>query len=158
MKSTFLIVADRGHLKTFRAVKAIAGRPPRLEPMTSVELAEGSQKLSEKLEDNAGRFPVAAGPAGGKGGGNGRHQNSVSEKHFDIEDTRRITKELAHRIAEVLRQQDHPAWSFSAPSAIKNAVIEELGTEERGQLQESLAGDLVKLSPTDLVGHFPSFG
>src|SRR3954463_2299158 len=126
MKSAFIVVADRGHLKAFRAEKGPAGRPPHLELIDTVDLAAGFTRVSQKVEDQAGGFPVGAGAANGKGGGNGRHQNSVSEKHYELEDTRRLTKDLAERIGGLLRRERYPSWSFAAPSVIKNAVLEEL--------------------------------
>jgi hypothetical protein len=156
MKSTYFIVADRGHLKAFRAEKMPAGRPLHLELINSLDLVSGQRKVSEKLEDQAGRFPVGAGPASGKGGGNGRHQNSVAEKHYELEDTRRLTRELAEHIGAILRQDGDPAWFFAAPAAIKNAVVEELAPHERARMEECIAADLVKVDPTELPAHFPS--
>jgi hypothetical protein len=156
MKSTFFIVADRGHFKAFRAAKPNNGRPAHLQLVTAFDLVDGHTKLTEKLEDNAGRFPVGAGPASGSGGGNGRHQNSVSEKHYEIEYSRRLARELAGRIGTVLREQKPAAWSFAAPGPVKNAVLEELDAADRKTLAESVSADLVNLDAAEVAGHFAS--
>jgi len=156
MKSTFFIVADRGHFKAFRAEKSGGERPAHLQLVTSFDLADGYTKLNEKIEDNAGRFPVGAGPASGSGGGNGRHQNSISEKHYEIEYSRRIAKDLAGRIGKLLREEKPAAWAFAAPGPVKNAVLEELDANDRKTLAESVSADLVKVDPSELAGHFTS--
>jgi hypothetical protein len=157
MKSTYFIVADRGHLKAFRAEKLPTNGALHLELVNSLDLVSGQRKVSQKLEDQAGAFPVGAGPASGAGGGNGRHQNSIAEKHYELEDTRRLTRELAGHIGSILRSDQDPAWYFAAPAAIKNAVLEELGPQERASMAECVAADLVKVNPNDLPAHFSRF-
>src|SRR5437016_5144839 len=97
MKSSFLIVADRGNLKAFRVEKVPADRPPRLQLIQALSFADAHAKISEVNTDMAGSFPVGAGPSG-NGGGNGRHQNSISEKHYEIEGNRRTARQLAEVI------------------------------------------------------------
>ena len=56
MKSSFLIVTDRGNLKAYRVEKAAAERPPRLHLVQSIALAEAHAKTGEVNTDSAGRF------------------------------------------------------------------------------------------------------
>lgn len=154
MKSSFFIVADRGNLKAYRAEKTPADRGPRLQLVQALSFLQPHSKISEVNTDMAGSFPVGAGPASGSGGGNGRHQNSISEKHYDIEFDRRSVKELAGHISTLLKNERPAGWSFAAPAELKDAVIEHLSPEYRNSLVESLSRDLVNIEQSALLGHF----
>jgi hypothetical protein len=154
MKSSFFIVADRGNLKAYRVEKTATDRNPRVQLVQAFSFVQPHLKLIETNSDAAGRFPVGAGPASGSGGGNGRHQNSVSEKHYDIEFDRRSVKELAQRIDEVLRAENPGAWSFAAPAELKEAVLDQLAPEQRKLLAESLSRNLVNVDKSELLEHF----
>lgn len=154
MKSSFFIVADRGSLKAFRAEKVTPERPLRLQLVQSLDFKDGYTQVGQSLEDQAGGFPVGAGPQSGQGGGNGRHQNSASEKHYEIEYDRRAARQLADRISDLLRTEHPSAWSFAAPGELKNAILDQLGAEEKSTLAESLSRDLVRTNVSELLSHF----
>lgn len=104
--------------------------------------------------DLAGGFPAGGAPQNGKGGGNGRHQNSIAEKHYDIELDRRTVRQLAESIRQLVKEEKASAWSFAAPAALKNAILQELSADEKKSLSEAVAGDFVNVAPGELLGHF----
>jgi hypothetical protein len=154
MKSSFFIVADRGNLKAFRAEKVPADRPPRLQLVRALNFTEGSSRILDLNTDQDGRFPVGGGAAGGKGGGNGRHQNSTAERHYDIELDKRAARQVAQEITDLLREERPGAWSFAAPSEFKNAILDALSAEDRRTLAEVVPSDLVHVPTNEIVGHF----
>jgi hypothetical protein len=154
MKSSFFIVADRGNLKAFRAEKSAMDRPPRLQLVRALNLTEGVSKILDINTDQDGRFPVGAGPASGKGGGNGRHQNSTAERHYEIEFDKRAARVLAQQISELLKEEQPAAWSFAAPSEIKNAILDALPDADRRNLTEVIPCDLVNVNTNEILEHF----
>jgi hypothetical protein len=144
MKSSFLIVVDRGNLKAFRVEKVPADRPPRVQLVQAISLADAHAKISEVNTDMAGRFPA----------GNSAHANGSGDRHYEIEGTRRCARQLAELITNILQEQHAENWAFAAPAEINQAVLDLLGAGLRKQVVENVQRDLVNLSPNDLLGHF----
>lgn len=137
MKSSFLIVTDRGNLKAYRVEKAAAERPPRLHLVQSISLAEAHAKTGEVNTDSAGRF-----------------MGSTSDRHYELENDRRSAKHLAEQITNLLREHHPDHWSFAAPAEINQPVLDHLDASLRKQVVQNVQRDLVKLSPGDLLEHF----
>ncbi len=144
MRSSFFIVADRGNLKAYRAEKLVAERPPRLQLVQAFTLTNAHFRPGDIYTDQAGAKPS----------GNLGVQNSATERHLDIENNRRLTKQLATHINETLRQEQPETWSFAAPSEIHEAVLQHVGAEWRKRLTEQVPADLVNTPAADLLGHF----
>ena len=140
MKSSFLIVTDRGSLKAYRVEKTAAERPPRLQLVQALDIAEGHWRTGEINTDSAGRFAASA--------------SGTGERHYDLENNRRSAKQLAEQIAVILREHQPDYWSFAAPADINQPVLDNLDAGLRKQVVENLQRDLVKVSPGDLLGHF----
>ena len=115
-------------------------RPPRVQLVQSVSLADGHAKDSEIHTDSGGRFAAKASGSG--------------DRHYELENNRRNAKQLAEQIALILREHHPDAWSFAAPAEINQPVLDHLDAGLRKQVVENLPRDLVKLSPNDLLGHF----
>jgi hypothetical protein len=150
MKSSFFIVADRGNLKAYRAEKVPADRPPRMHLVETITLAEAHLKTTDIFTDEAGAFPAQTG-AGSRQMVQG---NSIAERHYDVENDRRLTKQLAQHIGNILRQENVEWWSFAAPSDIHDAIVTHLEPAVRNRIAEHVAADLVKIPASDLLDHF----
>ena len=144
MRSSFFIVADRGNLKAYRAEKVVPGRPPRVQLVQAFTLTNAHFRPKDIFTDEAGSKPS----------GNLGVQNSTTERHYDIENNRRLTKQLATHINETLQEEQPDTWSFAAPSEIHEAVLEHVGPEWRKRLAEQVPADLVNTPAVDLLGHF----
>jgi hypothetical protein len=144
MKSSFLIVADRGNLKAFRVEKVPADRPPRVQLVQSFSLADAHTKISEVNTDMAGRFPA----------GNSAHANGSGDRHYEIEGDRRSARQLAELITTILNEHTPENWCFAAPAEINQAVLEQLDARLRKQVVENVHRDLVNTNPNEVVGHF----
>lgn len=150
MNSYFFILADQGNLKAYRAEKAPGERPPRMVLVQALSLAEAHLSPAERFTDDFGAFPIQTG-AGPRQTVQG---NSAGEKHYDIEDTRRLVKQLGGHISEILRREKPEWWSFAAPAEIQEAVLAELEPDFREHLAERLPRDLVNTPPQGLLEHF----
>jgi hypothetical protein len=146
--TSFIVVADRGEVKAYR-VNETPNRGPSLQLVQAFDITEAHRRYDDKLTDQAGRFPVSD--------GNARHANSIAERTaLENEAERRICKQLAAQIAEVVQKEAPTGWSFAAPSSIHGAVTELLPQPIRKRLVEHVKSDLVKIEPTKLPAHFRS--
>src|SRR6266511_3156951 len=138
MKSSFFIVADRGNLKAYRAEKVPADRPPRMQLVEAFTLTEAHLKPTDIFTDEAGAFPAQTGA-----GSRQTFQNSTAERHYEVENNRRLVKQLAQHISSILRQEKVEWWSFAAPSEIHDAIVEHLEPAQRNRIAEHVTSDLV---------------
>ena len=151
--TSLIITADRGSLKAYR-VNDTPNRGPSLQLVQSVELTDAHGRYQDKLTDQAGRFPV--GDGGGQAG-SGRHMNAIAERQaLETETDRRIIKQLAQHIADVVKSEAAEGWSFAAPAQIYSSITELLPREVRERIVEHVKSDLVKTEPANLLQHFRS--
>jgi hypothetical protein len=147
--TSLIIVTDRGNLKAYK----VDERPARgagLRLVRAFETTDAHGRYQDKLTDQAGRFP--AGDTG-----SGRHQNAIAERQgMETENDRRIFKQLAESIADVVQKEGGEGWSFAAPASIHSAVTDLLPLEVRERIVEHVKSDLVNIEPSDLHNHFRS--
>ena len=149
--ANLVILADRGSLKAYR-VNETPNRGPSLQLVRAFDITDAHGRYQDKLTDVAGRFSVGDGSANG-----GRHMSSIAERQaLETETDRRIFKQLAENIAEVVKEQRAEGWSFAAPAEIQPAIIELLPREVRDRIVEHVRSDLVNLPVAELTGRFRS--
>jgi len=148
--SSLVIVTDRGSLKAYR-VNETPTRGPSLQLVQAFNITDAHGRLSDKLSDLAGRFPVT------EGAGAHRGPASIAERtHFVTEMDRRIQKELADQIAKIVSQNGKDGWSFAAPAEIHTAIVDLLPAFIRQRIVEHVRSDLVKVEAARLISHFRS--
>ena len=146
--TSLIVVADRGGIKAYR-VDQTPTRGASLQLVQAFDITDAHGRYDDKLTDQAGRFPVSD--------GNGRHANSIAERTaLESETDRRIYKQLAEHIAEVVKREAADGWSFAAPAAIHSAVNELLPAALQNRVVEHVCSDLVKTEPAKLSRHFRS--
>jgi hypothetical protein len=151
--SSLVIVADRGTLKAYK-VDDTPNRGPSLRLVQAFNITDAHGRLSDKLTDQAGRFPV--GDGGGQAG-SGRHMNAIAERQsLGDEYDRRIYRELADNIVQVLANERGAGWSFAAPSEIYPHIVDLLPRNARDSIVEHVKSDLVNIEPAKLPMHFRS--
>lgn len=147
--ASLIIITDRGSLKAYK-VNETPTRGPALQLVNAFDTTEAHGRFQDKLTDQAGRF--AAG-----GGANGTHAGTAERSGIDTETDRRIFRQLADNIVEVVkREAPREGWSFAAPASIHSAVVELLPPELRNRIVEHVKSDLVKIDLADLPKHFRS--
>jgi len=151
--TSLIIVADRGNLKAYKVDEA-PGRGASLQLVQAFALTDAHGLYQDKLTDQAGRPPVSG---GGDAAGGGRHTNGVAERQgLAAETDRRIHKQLAEHVEEIVRREAPVGWSFAAPASIHAAVLDLVASEVRDQIVEHVKADLVKIEPAKLSAHFRS--
>ncbi|MEO5718552.1 MAG: host attachment protein [Chthoniobacterales bacterium] len=146
--TSLIVVADRGGLKAYR-VNQTPTRGASLQLVQAFDITDAHGRYDDKLTDQAGRFPVAD--------GNGRHANAIAERtQLETETDRRICKQLAEHITEVVKREAADGWSFAAPASIHATVTELLPASLQTRVVEHVKSDLVKIEPAKLASHFRS--
>jgi hypothetical protein len=147
--TSLILVADRGSLKAYK-VNQTPTRGASLQLTQAFDITDAHGRYDDKLTDEAGRFPVSDGSAA-------RHANSIAEKTaLETEMDRRICKQLAEQIEELVRREGRDGWSFAAPASIHGAIFELLPNEIKNCIVEHVKSDLVKIEPAKLTKHFRS--
>ncbi len=146
--TSLIVVADRGGIKAYK-VNETPTRGASLQLVQAFDITDAHGRLGDKLTDQAGRFPVSD--------GNGRHANAIAERTaLETETDRRICKQLAEHIAEVVKREAAQGWSFAAPASIHASVTELLPASIQTRVVEHVKSDLVKIEPAKLHSHFRS--
>jgi hypothetical protein len=100
-------------------------------------------RISDQLTDKAGRFAT---PGGGA---------SISENHnLRSENQRRLVKQLATRISQLVQNEKPATWFFGAAKEINQRIVDELDSGVRAKLSKNVSADLVKIHKSDLLNHF----
>ena len=144
--TSLIIVADRGSLKAYKVSKTPT-RGPHLELVQAFDTTDGHGRLHDRLTDQAGAFP----------GGAAGQMNSVGERTgIETENDRRLQKQLADSISDIVTREGKDGWSFAAPPSIHTAVVDLLSPDIRRRIVDYVKSDLVKIEPAKLLGHFQS--
>lgn len=152
-KTNFFITADLGLLRAYRLVQDTADRQPHLELVEELKPEAAHQKVADQVTDASGRFP--------KGGGAGHVAGDLSagEQHnADLEQTRRLITLLATKINSLLTVDTVESCCLAVSAPIHLRLLDELTTPVRAKISQSLALDLAKLHPTELLKHLPCGG
>jgi hypothetical protein len=148
--SSLVIVTDRGSLKAYK-VNETPTRGPSLQLVQAFNITDAHGKLSDKLSDLAGRFPVT------EGAGAHRGPASIAERtQLVTEMDRRIHKELADQITKIVSSNGKEGWAFAAPAEIHSAIVDLLPAAVRERIVEHVKSDLVKIEPAKLISRFRS--
>jgi hypothetical protein len=140
-------------MKAYR-VNETPTRGTTLQLVQSMEFTDAHGRYQDKLTDQAGRFPVGD---GGGMAGSGRHQNAIAERQgLETENDRRIFRQVAESIADVVKTEAPEGWAFAAPAEFQPAIIDLLPREVRDRIVEHVRADLVKVPVADLPGRFRS--
>jgi len=144
--TSLIIVTDRGTLKAYK-VNQTPTRGPSLRLVQAFDTTDAHGRYQDKMTDQAGSFPSGAAPG----------PNSIAERTgIETENDRRIVKQLADSIVDVVNREGMDGWSFAAPASIHSAVVEQLSPDVRDRIVEHVKSDLVKIEPSKLPGHFRS--
>jgi Protein required for attachment to host cells len=145
--TSLIIVTDRGTLKAYK-VNDTPTRGPTLKLIQAFDTTDAHGRYQDKLTDQAGAFPSGSAPGQG---------TSIAERTgIETENDRRIVKQLADSIAEVVEREAKDGWSFAAPASIHSAVVEQLPAAVRDRIVEHVKSDLVKIELAKLPAHFRS--
>jgi len=148
--SSLVIVTDRGGLKAYR-VNQTPTRGPSLQLVQAFNITDAHGRLIDKVTDVAGRFSVTNGAGAHRGPG------SIAERtQILTEMDRRIHKELADQITNIVSNNGEEGWSFAAPAEIHAAILSHLPATVADRIVEHVKSDLLKIEPAKLISRFRS--
>ena len=143
MKNKLVIVTDLASLKAYKLSRPDPESSLRLELVDHLELNGAHEKLTDKVSDLAGRFGKGGGPASGA---------AVGERHnIELEQRKRLVKQLTGKLNQLLRADEVEGCFFAASKEINNQILEGLDARLRAKIETSIAADLTKLSKSELL-------
>jgi hypothetical protein len=130
--SSLIIVADRGSLRAYR-IQETPTRGPHLELVQAFDITDVINAASA------------------------RHATPMTDwPELEAEMDRRVCKELATEIANIVERNAGKGWSFAAPESIHAKIVEQLPPEIQERIVEHVESDLVKVPAAALLSHFRS--
>jgi Protein required for attachment to host cells len=145
--TSLIIVTDRGSLKAYKVTETPT-RGPHLQLVQAFDTTDAHGRYQDKLTDQAGASASRAAPG---------HVNSIAERTgIDNENDRKIFKQLADSIIDIVHREGKGGWSLAAPASIHSSVVELLPADVRDRVVEYVKSDLVKIEPAKLATHFRS--
>jgi len=149
MKRTLVIVADLGNFKAYQWDGDQSHSTPRLELIESFEGVDAHSKRANTLTVLEGRSA--------KGGSNPKITGTGSDgeqHHMQNEKRRRLVRQTAERITDLLTLNDVERCFLAASEQINRQVIEEIPAGIRPKIEKNLPLDLTMLNKSELISHF----
>jgi hypothetical protein len=145
MKDKLIIVVDLGLVRAYR-IELTPQRTPRLQQLQQVVLEEAHERLKDRVSDLAGRQ------------GSRTQKSSSAPKADDhnlkLESKRRLIRQIAGRIADIIRQNAKNGCWLAAPKEINLQILSELPPAARERIQKTVPCDFTKLSPAEVLERF----
>lgn len=140
-----IFVVDLGHFKFYRISDTPTG--PKIDLIKSRDYIGAHEKLSEKVTDRAGRF--------GLGRGKGGAAKGYGEPHnLELEEERKILKQIADDISTVLGREKFREWHLAAPGEINGRIISNLPHGLASGIGRNVQADLTKMKKAELLSYF----
>lgn len=149
MKTKLIIAADLGLLRAYRVVQGREDRQAHLELVDELQPESAHQKISDQLSDQAGRFAKGSGVDGVPG-----DLGSGEQHDFRLEQHRRLIKLLAGKINSLLADESVAGCFLAASVPIHRRLLDQLAAPAHKKITTTLALDLAKSEPAELLAHF----
>ena len=142
--NVLMIVTDLGRMKAFRITRDDDDptTSPAFTDLADDDLENSHSKVSDRVTDQAGRFPT------GNGG------MAIGERHNEEEEARQHQLDaIVDRIHSVASGEKTPIY-LAAPQTILGQLFDKLGADIRHRVRKDLPLDLVKAPKLDLLKRF----
>lgn len=149
MRQTVVIIADLGNFRAYRWDGDQSNSTPSLELVDDFVTLDARTKRANTLTVMEGRSA--------NGGSNSQATGTASdgEQHnMQLEKTRRLIRQIAHRATDLLRLKDVERGFFAAPQEINHQILENIAPDARAKIELNLPIDLTRLPKSEVVGHF----
>lgn len=135
-----LIITDRGHFIAYRFHEGNVA-----EVLHHTAFSEGTDKISEIVTDQAGRFAS---------GGTDGHRHSAAERPKMLMELEiRCVRHISEEISKVLTEHSG-TWALAAPGEINQPILDHLSDALQKRLDLSIAKNLVHVPSAQIAGHF----
>jgi hypothetical protein len=148
MKRTLVIVADLGNFRAFEWDGNEFHSTPRLELIDDFETVEARGMRANTLTVIERRSAQKPGNEAVGVGSDGEQHNMHLEKR------RRLIRQMADRVTDLLRLKDVERCFFAAPNEINQQILEHVGSDVRRKIEKNLSLDLTRLDKAQLIDHF----
>lgn len=149
MSVSLIIAADLGGLKAFRLTRDEITETRRIELIQRSDAPRGDERISDRVTDQAGRFPVGNAIAGG--------QMSHGENHnLESEIQARAIRKVAEEIGEWVAEENPKNWYLAANNEIEQRIVDALDDSVRRKLTKRVRRNLTKVDKSELLAHFDS--
>ena len=145
MKDKLIIVVDLGLVRAYR-IELTPQRTPRLQQLQQVVLDEAHTRLKDRVTDFAGRH--------GSPTQKSRSAPKADDQNLKLESKRRLIRQIAVRITEIIQQNAKNGCWLAAPKEINLQILNELPPAIRERIQKTVPCDFTKLSPAEVLEHF----
>ena len=147
MSVSIIIAADLGCLKAFRFTRDEITETRKIELIQRSDSQEGHERISDRVTDQAGRFPVGNAAAGG--------QMSHGENHnLEHEMQSRAIRQLAEEIGQCVAGENPKNWFLAANSEIDQKIVDALDESVRQKLSKRIRRNLTKADKMELLELF----
>jgi protein required for attachment to host cells len=141
MKRTLVIVTDLGNFRAFEWDGDNFHSTPRLELVDDFETIDARHKRGNTLTVHEQRA-VLGNPSDGE------------QHNMQLEKRRRLVRQMAERVTDLLRPKDIDRCFLAAPAEINRQLVVEISTDVRQKIQKNLPLDLTRLDKSQLIDHF----
>ncbi len=149
MNNKLVVVTDLGSFKAYKLETNNQHSTPRLELIEEFSLVDAHGKMMDDMADLAGRSHAPA---------MGKWATPSGERHnIELERKRRLVKQVAHALADLLRRNGTEGCYLAAGKEINHQIIAELPREARVKIEKIVACDLTKADKAEILRHFEIF-
>ena len=144
MSQKYIIAVDRARLRIYRYSQQPGQFTPSIQPVDALDLPETRDSYSDGLAPDD-RFSHAR---------NRTNSPSLESELMPDRSERRVTEQLAERIAAFMGKHPNSTWDLAAGAALRNELIEALPDSVRRRLDQVISKELVNVPPAALREHF----
>jgi hypothetical protein len=146
MKNTLVVVADLACFKAYKVDQNQVQRTPRLELIEHFANPQAHEKTTDQVSDASGRFRLGSAPGGVMSDGD-RHNS-------DLEQRKRLVRQLAQRLNTVARDQGFERCLLAASKEINRALVDALDPALRALIEKNIPADLTKIERAQILAYF----
>lgn len=141
-----VVVADLGHFNAYKLSKTPQGTG-KLDLIESSCSVGAHGKYSEKVTDQAGKFGESIGKYSSA-------QGSGEAHNIDLENEKRMVKNIAKTISKIIKEEKCDGWYLAAEKSINGQIVEFLDPAVKAKLEKNIAANLTKADKTEIASRF----
>ena len=144
-----VVVTDLGTFKAYEFEEDRFATRPKLAVVDALEFTAGTDKISKKLSDSAGRFGKGSVPVSGTNDG------STADNHgIILEDRRRHMQQIGERVGQLLSDGKYDSCFFAASDEINRQIMHYVPDSAKKKIEKNLTCNLVHANHDELLRHF----
>lgn len=147
--TTLIVAADLGSFKAYRLDATVAQNTPRLESLQDFETVDAHTQKRNTLTIMEGQTARDRGKPGFLSSASDGEQHNMR-----LEKQRRLVKQLAQTLDELLLHDNVENCFLAVPSEIHHQFLNALSVRSRNKIKRILPLNLTKVNKADLLSRF----